>query len=65
LDEIEIGCGENIKIETEKVKNIYEYHSSLTLLQTYMLCCTGAGTVPGTGAGMGYDIFQKTKVRVC
>ena len=30
------------------------------------LCCTGAGTVPGTGtgAGTGYGIFQKTKVRV-
>ena len=30
------------------------------------LCCTGAGTVPGTGtrADTGYGIFQKTKVRV-
>lgn len=30
------------------------------------LCCTGASTVPGTGAGAGtgYDISQKTKVRV-
>jgi len=37
-----------------------------SLTYDYLLCCTGAGTVPGTGtgAGTGYGIFQKTKVRV-